>query len=629
MDNLSKPLEAQSPEDKPGRKNTVSANTETATLNDSQREAARTGLRALQRAVKAVCLYPATNPLVTQARLRYHEDFLRAIEVAGILRLQIGKDAFFIDERELPTDRHDDPPLAKLLFENGLAQVAFMRSFDTDSADTFLETLRQIVQRETNNIDLSVILWAAEIRGFVFTAIEDIALEDYSVTINQLRKSSETQLAATGEATSALGERHPVFESGDAVSDEGRHSIAELEVNFGADDPAASAGLHTHAPTPTEMIARVYALDEDEKRAAENALREDDNFCETVELAALLTEMLQQEGDLADFMETCVVADRVQAELLKRGEFLTARNILQTMRTRQEELVKARPMWAQKLAETLVSAASRDRLRSLAIPLNAQPDREPTDFVAYLSLFDWTTYTAVADLLGELVSRRHRLALCEHLAHIGKEHVDLIANGIYDKRWYVARNTAIILSRISSSRSHKHLEKAFANPDARVRVEVVANLDVSSKEFAKNILRRSLIDSDVAIRETGLRQTMLLASAESSDIFESVIGDGTFVNLPETIRREIYIAFAGAAANKAARVLAVIAAEGSFFGSGNNNQSMAFAALAHCPSEEAHTALKKMSGSWKNSVKELASKSLTEWERRYGEMFPNTKVAKK
>jgi HEAT repeat protein len=108
-------------------------------------------------------------------------------------------------------------------------------------------------------------------------------------------------------------------------------------------------------------------------------------------------------------------------------------------------------------------------------------------------------------MLGSVEHRPARMMICDFLIANGRETVDLIGGFIYDKRWFVSRNVAMILGEIGNERGVTFLKKSALHTDARVRLETLRAAKRILGEDAERILRGFLNDPDVDLRKRALR----------------------------------------------------------------------------------------------------------------------------
>ncbi len=119
---------------------------------------------------------------------------------------------------------------------------------------------------------------------------------------------------------------------------------------------------------------------------------------------------------------------------------------------------------------------------------------------ACLAALGGVAVTPLVHALGRELRLGMRVALCDLLVSIGRDHVDELGSFVADERWHVVRNIANILGRLQNPAAVSHLELIVAHPERRVRREVVDALDRLGTEEAQALLGRLLDDPDQRIR---------------------------------------------------------------------------------------------------------------------------------
>lgn len=114
---------------------------------------------------------------------------------------------------------------------------------------------------------------------------------------------------------------------------------------------------------------------------------------------------------------------------------------------------------------------------------------------------------------------------------------------MYDKRWYVVRNSITILTRIGDKRSVGYLEKAAKHDDRRVRLELVKALRESPGDEALTVLRTLVHDPDAEVRREAVNAIVARRGQAAFDIITEIINDDNFPALDHADQAELLRAF--------------------------------------------------------------------------------------
>jgi HEAT repeat protein len=232
--------------------------------------------------------------------------------------------------------------------------------------------------------------------------------------------------------------------------------------------------------------------------------------------------------------------------------------------------------------------------------------------IAYLNHFGWESLSTITDLLGILDHRPHREAICSYLVDRGRDRVDIISKGIFDRRWFVVRNTAAILAEIGTEEVAPYLEKAIAHTDPRVRYQVA--LGLCRKVSAENIelLFKLVWDNDERVRQTTLDTILGLPDDIRLKTIVNIINDDRFATLSESNQERIIMLLSVLGGEHAVGYLTSLITSGGLFRSQIKDfyQQVAFNALARNMSEKAERVLLKFNRSWRRRLRRMAGDAL-------------------
>jgi HEAT repeat protein len=138
----------------------------------------------------------------------------------------------------------------------------------------------------------------------------------------------------------------------------------------------------------------------------------------------------------------------------------------------------------------------------------------------FLVLLDKNALLPLSDLLGKINQMKIRRVICDALAQIGREHVDLLASRLDDRRWYVVRNVVYVLGKIGDVRVIDKFRRVIRHREVKVRKEVIRALEGMSDPKATDLLIEFIQDEDLSIRASVVR---LLAKANYKGALEPLL----------------------------------------------------------------------------------------------------------
>jgi HEAT repeat protein len=144
----------------------------------------------------------------------------------------------------------------------------------------------------------------------------------------------------------------------------------------------------------------------------------------------------------------------------------------------------------------------------------------------------------LAAALGDIEHVPARKVACDVLAERGAARVDDIGALTLDRRWYVARNAAQVLSRIGGPRAMAHLEKAASHADPKVRRAVLDGAARITTPDASRILRGALKDPSAELQARALRALAARRDEETGALAEARVRGAGFRKLAPDEQQE-------------------------------------------------------------------------------------------
>ena len=445
------------------------------------------------RTLKTMLLYPQNNPIPSEFKKNLFEKFSNYLDEYEELKLVAEQNKILLSGEVV----HEDPPqeegLALALYRDGIRELIFKNGLKLEELENFLEAIKVALQSKSGEDDLVTLLWEKDYLHLRYTVIEQasdlpepLLLE--STSTEELEKIYYSEISLGEEELAPLQEGKPMLELADLVSEE----IARLLKNITSFEREELAEINSLL-----QIERFY------RRQAE--------------AIPILFEILLQEEDSAGFNEVLSLIEKILEEFLADCRFDLAAEVLKQYRKNQEDFRGRLPARADRLALAVEHWGEKDQLSKLAGLLN-QDKELPTDQIyQYLVLLSPNSIPQFIGLLGELRTFSSRKLLCQVLEYFAHNHLEQVASGIYDKRWYVVRNLAMILGRTQDPRIATYLKRTLKHSDFRVRKETILALSRLNTAEANLLLVESLADPDRKIR---INATRALAAAREKKALE-------------------------------------------------------------------------------------------------------------
>ncbi len=407
---------------------------------------------ALDRGIKAVKLYPTNNS-------NYHALTARSISQIMIffnrhaeLCLSVG--CFdFLHEGELiyrNDDRTSSFPFA--LFKDGIRQLIFRRGITAEELLAFMNAFNRDFTKEYLDDDLVTCFWEHDFKHISFVAVEDF-LDEYLPEDVVASEDRDRALADRGNLSAIA--------PGDikAMVSKGSGSI-----------PGATTGVPLRQAV---LRPELLMVGEDLQARVASLIRDDAEREYDPLLVDVLQNILRDETDPEAIRDLVLLLGRLVDYDLSRGNLARAMGILRRLSSLNERDVTYPPRVSEEL-RLLWGRFSKEEFieNNLGEVLQKRPDLNPDEVADLVMLLRPAAIPHLLNLFEKIDHMRMRKALCRGLAGLAADHIHLVAQGLDDRRWYVARNAVFVLGMIHREEVLPFLHKALRHPNPRVRREV-------------------------------------------------------------------------------------------------------------------------------------------------------------
>jgi hypothetical protein len=488
------------------------------------------------KCVKTILLYPPTNPLPAEFRARLHEKLVAYLSEFGPLNLQVRGDQFVYEGETVHEEAGGEDNFIATLTRDGIQKLSFLPGLEAAELSKFLDIVKKVINERSEDDDLVTLFWEASFTSIRYEAIAELDSVDYEAVERQLFAANPAH-----DSTDAVNYASVVLEEQDA--DPGQSG--------GAEPPASTPErVHIESTDVSRILDDLVHLSDDISQV-DHYLREATQFDPASSTLGIIFEILIGENEIPEFRESCNLLDGFYDRVIEQADFHSALRIYNGLRELEASERPQSPARAQRLLESCQRTIDKLRVTQLSTALNAHPGCDMAACRTLLGSLPGEILPHMVNMLGELEHFPARSMVCDILAERGASRVDLIGNGIFDKRWYVVRNVAAILGNIGGSRACQYLEKAVRHADARVRREVVEALTRMDPVDSNHLLRTALCDAQIDLRLLALRALAHRKDSKSVEEIEARIRDKKFLRLEPTEQKEWLSALAQIAGDEA------------------------------------------------------------------------------
>ena len=531
-------------------------------------------LKDLLKVIKVVTLYPEDNPLPASLRRSFAEKLESLLEDYGAMSFNVDAETLIYENEIIYESKSIEDNLAAIFYDAGITQMTLCDGLFVDEIYRFLDVIKAYINSNDKSLDLLSLMWESSISQIKFRTLEDIALTDYDEGFN-LQDFISTQ----NRADQIRGSQFAVDDSTDYQQiflPQDRDRIEEVTLDDSSDlfntdkkenndlsifsspapftgnaltaikididdevfrtaEAASAMGLndlpHTSnaVPDTTMILNESFEISQEDEKTIQAILEKDADFDPYESTAKLLKELLHQENEMSMFYETVTICEKIMTEFISHGKLAESSIILSYINALEKKIRTQKPLWAERLKDASVTAGSSERLTVLSEALNNFEDINSIELKKYLSNFSWEALNNITDLLSTVIHQPHKECLVEYLAENGKNNIDFVGKGIYDKRSDVVCNAITILSQIGDKKSLSYLSKLADHRDEKVRLALVTSLKDSPSEKVLEILKRAAFDSSQKIRNQAIESIVSRNGKPAFDTITEIINDSTFI----------------------------------------------------------------------------------------------------
>ncbi|MBU8932479.1 MAG: HEAT repeat domain-containing protein [candidate division Zixibacteria bacterium] len=580
----------------------------TILTNTEQNAELKAILKDFLKVIKVVSMYPEDNTLPQSLRQSFAERLSEFVYDHGALAVGVEKDSLLVDDEPILQNVQGEDGLTNLFFQNGIQNFTFESELEIGTVLKLLSIFKIHLNRENDSEDMAELLWQADLPGFSFETIEDYDLLSFdSTSLEMMEMGRWSRPDIPDDAFPAVAPYENIF-TDSGIPEENTAEDEDVLNMIGLSGPE-----ETGPAIPSLFDFNTEAeFSRAEEREIEKLLAEDARFDYATSVVELLKEMLLQDSELTRFSETIMICEKVLIELVQANLLTSASDLLKYLTELEEKLESEQSAHSNRLKDARVTMGSRESMALLGETLNKNKDVDRNSLLSILNCFNWEALSSIADLLGECDHRHHREALCDYLAQKGRERPNLLAKGVYDKRWYVVRNTVAILARIGNEQSIRILQHAAGHEERRVRLELVSQLYQTNHPMAFELLGQAVFDADPEIRHKAIDTLTSQKAEEAFDTIAEIIEDPDFLLIDQHDQGSLMKTYSRLGGERAVHLLLKLIRPLNPFRLQikSFNRQAAFEALSHNKSEKAEKQLQRLLSSWRPDIRRRAQLAL-------------------
>ena len=342
--------------------------------------------------------------------------------------------------------------------------------------------------------------------------------------------------------------------------------------------PRSEADVRDRGPDDNAFRARVlrilnrlyHVAPEETERISSQIVRESTSVWSLSTLEVLRHVLLTERSPSA-FNQTLSLMLEFLSHATKTGDFKKAGGVLREFYGCLR--VPSTIEWQRKaLRKAIFDAGTEGAVKTVAEGLRHTARDGLDDLAPYVSLLQKNAVPHLCRLLAELDRSKTRRIMCDALARLGRNSIEVLGAFLDDNRWYVVRNIVYILGQTRKAECVPYLEKALDHPDSRVRCEAIQAICMTAgRERALEYLKGKLDDEDRRTRGlAALRLARLGGEAAIGPLME-ILASRTFQKREVREIRLFLEAMGLTGSNEAVPALSRIVVKKTVFGKTRND----------------------------------------------------------
>ena len=447
--------------------------------------------KSMTKTLKTFKAYLPNNPIYQKFAVELLEKFNSFFEMQDTLPLTVEQFSLLFNGKEVFHNEDRTDNIALMLFVDGIREICFHKGITLNEMISFVDIFKIASEGHNLEDDVVTLLWEKNIEHISYSVSEGFIEEELPVDSELLMEEAGDELAPMG--------------------------AVYMDVVL----------------APSVIDFEVAPVNADEMNTLQHEIQRFEGNVLLSEATELFLELMTTERDIEGFKEFTRNIGKMIDVMFEKDSIEKVTEILSRLIDIRESEISSEHK--KIIDEVIDRAGSEDKLRKLF-----SGDKNPESIQTYLLCLNKNAIPSLLNLLGELEDRKMRRHLCNILSILGKDAADAFVCGIHDKRWYLVRNTLMILGILKESEAIKYIEETLTYPELRVRKEAVKALELIGTEETKGSLMIALKDSDAGIRTAALRALRRFKDKKLFDIVKGRILAGDLKKRPYTEKKELF-----------------------------------------------------------------------------------------
>ncbi len=584
--------------------------TEFEELNLVELESVKRLVQLLSNTLKSRLIYPSNNPIPKEFKRKLYLSLTEFLNSYDELKLEIESSQISFQGKTVYEDGEREEGVAYVLHKDGIRELDFLKGLDQQEIEDFVEVMEACLKSKDLEEDLVTMLWEKDLNHIKYLVVDDLLDVD----------------VPSAEEIPDDWDFNRLFYSEIALTDQGTSSDAANRPDL----------THKDRQEQTKkLLEKLKEFSPEEIDSIQQLLEMDNRYKSLDEFFDILTDILITEKDFSEFSQMMETMERILGTLISMADFHSASKIVWRLKRFEEMMQKSSQQTdslkkdkAERTRQVVDQAGEEESISRISQVLNEKELIDLSSVKEYLFSLNWNSISPIIHMLRELKGFPARRMVCEVLTEKGKDHPELLEEGLFDQRWYVVRNMVSVLGVIGSEKGVKFLKQIIHHPDLRVRREVVTSLFKIPGSEAGVLLFSFLEDEDKRIRILASRGLAQRKEKEALPALVTILKNDQFRDKSPEEKKSMLESFATVAEGEAITFLVKMVNKRSWLKRDKHNETRIFAigALSLIDAPEAKEALHQLSKKRNKAIRQACQHALNRINYRRIRRGERTKV---
>jgi hypothetical protein len=464
----------------------------------------------LVKTVKSLLLYPKNNPIPREFKRKLHQEFCNFLDSNEELRLEVKSSQLLYQGKMVHEDKDREEGIAYALHKDGVRELTFVQGLEQEELVHFLEVMELYLKSTDLEEDLVTLLWEKDFNHIKYLVVDDLLDVD-------------------------------IPKAEDIPDDWDFSRLLDSETPLSGEEKLLLEQKEEQRREPLEKLGEFSSKEIEE---IQKLLESDDHYHSWDDFFTILGEILTTENNFSEYDELMKNIEKILDALINVSDFDSASKIMgrlrgfeQATRNSSSQTNLGNQRKVERIKKTIDQAGEEKKVRNLCRVLNEKEMVDLSKVKKYLLSLNSNSIPPILHMLRELKNFSSRKMVCEVLEKVGKDHIGMVGQGVYDSLWYVVRNVAVVLGKIGKEEGVKFLRKIMNHSDMRVKKEVITSLIKISGREAQGFLVSALEDKDNEIRLLACRGLAQRKEKGALPVLMKIIQSDQFIDLPGEEKR--------------------------------------------------------------------------------------------